>query len=270
MVEWSELERLIGLAQAEGAIGMTVLGPGDARWRHNGSRGFRAASTVKMPLLVTLYHSIEQGDMSLSDTVALSAADKTPGSGVLSHLHDELVVSIADLLYLMISISDNTATNLLLRRVGLARAQATLRELGMYGSTFVREMRGRAALPGEPENVATPDDYAMLMHAILAGEVASMQSCAAMRGLLEEQQNSRRIARFLPPNGERGVRWGSKTGSLHGAVNDVGFVSGPGGTLALAIFCEGFDDPHSAEAWIGQLSRAALRATGVVTQFVND
>jgi beta-lactamase class A len=81
--------------------------------------------------------------------------------------------------------------------------------------------------------------------------------------MLERQQNPRRIARFVPE--AEGVRWGSKTGGLKGVTNDVGFVSGPGGRLILAVFCEGMADLHQGEQCIGEIARAAMRATGVVT-----
>ena len=61
------------------------------------------------------------------------------------------------------------------------------------------------------------------------------------------------------------LRWGSKTGSISGVTNDVGFVSGPTGTLVVAVFCEGFPDQHEGEQVIGDITHAALRATGVAT-----
>ena len=61
------------------------------------------------------------------------------------------------------------------------------------------------------------------------------------------------------------MRWGSKTGGLKGVTNDVGFVTGPGGRLILSVFCEGMADLHVGEQSIGDIARAAMRATGVVT-----
>jgi len=86
---------------------------------------------------------------------------------------------------------------------------------------------------------------------------------AAMIAMLERQQNGRRIGRYVPET--PGVRWGSKTGGLKGVTNDVGFVTGPGGRLILAVFCEGMADLHVGERCIGDIARAAMRATGVAT-----
>jgi beta-lactamase class A len=138
----------------------------------------------------------------------------------------------------------------------------TMRELEMPNSVLAREMKGRPAIAGEGENWATPNDYANALLAILDGTAASADSCRAMLDLLTKQQNRRRIARYLP-EGE-GVRWGSKTGSVKGVTNDVGFVTTEAGTLVIAVFCEGFPDQHLGEQAIGEVARAAYSATGVV------
>ena len=259
--DWSELEATVRDAEELGVVGVSVAGPDGATWSHNGTRAFKAASTVKIPLMVEVLRGVERGEWTLADRQSVSASDKTQGSGVLLHLHDGIGVTLADLLYLTISISDNTATNLLIRLAGTPAVNATMRELGMHGSNLGREMKGRPAAPGETENLATPDDYLLVTQAILEQRAASASACDAMVALLEQQQNTRRIARFLPEDGS--VRWGSKTGSISGVTNDVGFVCGPGGTLVIAVFCEGFPDQHAGEQTIGEISRAALRATGV-------
>jgi beta-lactamase class A len=259
--DWTELNSVARQAEEHGVLGISLTGPDGARWSHNGARPFRAASTVKIPLMIEVMRGVDRGDWSLTDEHRVNAADKARGSGVLLHLHDGITVTLADLLYLTISISDNTATNLLIRLAGMEAVNATMRELGMRGSNLGREMKGRPAIAGETENMATPDDYALVTQAILEERAASPSACATMLGLLETQQNDRRIARYLPQNDR--LRWGSKTGSISGVTNDVGFVSGPAGDLVIAIFCDGFPDQHVAEQTIGEVSRAALRATGV-------
>jgi beta-lactamase class A len=115
---------------------------------------------------------------------------------------------------------------------------------------------------GETENWATPDDYTVVLQAILDHEAASAESCDAMVAMLEKQQNSRRIARYLPQSEE--IRWGTKTGSIAGVTNDAGFVITPKGRLIIAVFCEGMDDQHLGEQTIGDVSRAAFDATGIL------
>jgi beta-lactamase class A len=259
--DWHEVEEAVRRAEAYGTVGVALEGPGGRRWSQRGDRRFKAASVVKIPLMIEVYRRAEAGALGLDDAHVLADTDRAAGSGVLLHLHAGLAPSIEDLVYLTMSISDNTATNLLIRRVGMAAVNETMRSLGMTGLTLAREMRGRPAEPGEDENWATPDDYARVLRLLLDGHATGPAGTAAMVTMLERQQNGRRIGRYVPDT--PGVRWGSKTGGLKGVTNDVGFVTGPGGRLILAVFCEGMADLHVGEQCIGDIARAAMRATGV-------
>jgi beta-lactamase class A len=261
--DWSEVAQAVARAEAFGTVGVALVGPGGHEWSRQGERRFKAASVVKIPLMVEVYRRAEAGTLRLDEPHVLTDTDRADGSGVLLHLHAGLAPTIEDLVYLTMSISDNTATNLLIRRVGMAAVNATIRSLGMTASTLGREMKGRAAGPGEEENWATPADYARAVGLILDGQTAGPSGTTAMIRMLERQQNARRIGRYVPE--APGVRWGSKTGGLAGVANDVGFVVGPGGRLILSVFCEGMADLHVGEQCIGDIARAAMRATGVVT-----
>ncbi len=261
-IDWAELAHEVKRTESMGVVGVGVIAPSGERWSHNGGRRFGAASTVKIPLMIEVFRGIDRGERSLDDRLRLSDDDIAAGSGVLLHLHRGIEVTIADLLYLMISISDNSATNVLIRQVGMEAVNRTMTELGMTDSVLAREMKGRPALPEEGENWATPDDYAVVVKSILDGRAASAASCAAMLDLLAKQQNARRIARYLPESDD--VRWGSKTGSVKGVTNDVGFVQTPVGMLVIAVFCEGFPDQHLGEQAIGDIARAACNVTGLL------
>ena len=251
-----------GAERAGGTVGVAIIAPGGEAYTRQGERRFAAASTVKIPIMVEVYRRVERGELSLADPYTLQPQDKAPGSGVLLHLHDGMGLTLRDLVYLMISISDNTATNVLIDLVGMAAVNETMGALGMGNSRLARKMRGRPAGPDEPENWATPGDYAAIVAAILAGRAASAESCAAMVAMLEGQQNRRRIARHLPER--EGIRWGSKTGSIAGVTNDVGFIGAGGANLIVSAFCEGLPDQHAGEAAIGAIARAAMLATAIV------
>jgi beta-lactamase class A len=261
--DWSDVAQAVRRAEAFGTVGVALEGPDGQRWSHHGDRRFKAASVVKIPLMIEVYRRAEAGTLRLDEPHALTDADRATGSGVLLHLHAGLAPTIEDLVYLTMSISDNTATNLLIRRVGMAAVNQTIRALGMTASVLAREMKGRPAEPGEEENWATPEDYLRVVRLLLDGQAAGPAGTAAMVTMLERQQNGRRIGRYVPD--ASGVRWGSKTGGLKGVTNDVGFVTGPGGRLILAVFCEGMADLHVGEQCIGDIARGAMRATGVVT-----
>lgn len=264
MTDWTALAATIAAAEADCGtpggctLGVSVIAPDGSRFAHNGARRFVAASTVKIAIMLELFRRIDAGRDSLDQIHVLRADDRATGGGVVKELHAGLAFTVADLCYLMMAISDNTTTNILIDRVGMAETNAAMRALGMANSCLGRKMRGRPVAEGEQENWAVPDDYAALIAAILAGRAASAASCAAMVGQLEKQTNDRRIARHLP-RGETRPRWGSKTGSLPGVVNDVGFIVTPQGPLVLAIYCE-IADPLAGEAALGDVARAALAA----------
>ena len=267
MTDWTALTAAIATAEATGALlGVATIAPNGTSFAHNATRRFTAASTVKIPIMVELFRRIDQGRDSLDHIHVLRAEDQATGGGVVKELHPGITFTVADLCYLMMAISDNSTTNILIDRVGMAETNATMQSLGMTNSVLGRPMRGRPPLDGESENWAVPGEYAGLIAALFANTAASPAACAAMIGQLEKQTNDRRIARHLPRTNR--PRWGSKTGSLPGVTNDVGFIMTPHGPLILSIYVEIADpiageaiaDPIAGEAIIGDIARAALAA----------
>jgi beta-lactamase class A len=259
--EWDGLQRLIDEAEASGGtVGVAIVGSAGQEFRHNAERRFRAASTVKIPIMIQIFRRIDRGELALAQEYTVRAEDHSVGSGVLHDMHTGLVVTIHDLLYLMMSISDNTATNILIDLAGMEEVNAVMRELGMEQSELGRKMQGRPAEGTQAENWATAREYAQLVQKLLDGDVASAGSCTKMVAILEQQQNGRRIGRYLP---DEGVRWGSKTGSISGVTNDVGFVTSDAGTVVVSVFCENLADQHVGEQFIGDVARQAVAVCGI-------
>jgi beta-lactamase class A len=261
------------LARGPATAGITVRHiERDEQLSIDGDRPFPAASVFKVPVLVEAFRRMSQGEFSLTDRWELTDDDKSTGSGVLTRLMSGLRPSVRDLLTLMIIISDNTATDMLVRRLGGERITATMRDLG-YRQTIVasgcRELlrgilgdaspslapwemaRHLAANPPSPEsaayagteqnNISTADEMADLFARIHTGdgmEAIGIDAGArrTMREILLLQQLNERMPRFLPP----GVPVAHKTGSLSGpwAVrNDAGLIDlGDHGTVAMAVF----------------------------------
>jgi beta-lactamase class A len=263
---WKPVVAIIHEVERRGAVlGVALQAQDGKHFSHRGTRRFVAASTVKLPIMVEVYRQIGEGTLHLNDVFVLSEGNKATQrnlSGVLANLHSGLTLTTRDLVFLMVSISDATATNILIERLGMSRVNQCMREMGMYGSTLERIMLGRVSRAGEPENWATPDDYARLVHNIISGGAGSPDATLEMIFMLEKQQNRRRLGRHIP--NEPGVRWGSKTGGLAGVTNDVGFVMSPMGTVVLSVFCESQMDDYEAERSIGAIAIAACECTGVL------
>jgi beta-lactamase class A len=260
-IDWTGVTETIARAERDGCVvGLAAVTPSGERYSHNGERRFVAASTVKIAIMIELFRKIDLGQLALSQRHVLKPQDKSTGGGVILHLHDGIEFTLGDLVYLMMSISDNTATNVLIDYTGMDAVNAAMRSLGMANSVLGRKMRGRPVIAGEQENWAVPDEFAASIAALLENRAASTTSCTLMVALLEKQQNDRRIARHLAKQDR--PRWGSKTGTLPGAVNDVGFVMTPKGPVILSVYVENPPDPLAGEEIIGDVSRAVLTAVG--------
>jgi beta-lactamase class A len=246
--------------QGGGIVGLAIAWNGNVACERNARHRFRAASTVKIPIMAELFRQIDDGTLRLDDRRQLRDEDRTPGSGVLQHLHTGVELMLDDLCTLMISISDNTATNVLLDLVGMERVRATMRSLGMRDSELGRRMLGRRPEEHEGENWATPFDYATALAAIAGGTAATPASCERMLAMLERQDGSRRVTRHVPA----GVRWGSKPGTLPGVTNDIGFVLSPHGSLVVSVFCEDLPSEEEAERAIAEIARQAMIVTGIL------
>jgi beta-lactamase class A len=253
--QWDEVARVIGAAEKEGIdVGVAIIAPDGSGFSHRGDDVFRSASTIKIAIMIVLFRRIDDGELSLDEPYRLRAADKVPGSGVLQHLHDGLDLTLGDVVYLMMSISDNPATNILIDHLGFEAINATMRTLGLRQSILGRKMMGRPAQDSEQENLATPNEFARLMATILDGTAASARSCEQMIGLLRLQQNARRIGRFVP----QGRQWGSKTGSYDTVANDVGFVMMDDGPLVISAFTANLPDMVAGELVLSDLARKAI------------
>lgn len=254
-----EIESIISAAEARGArVGLCAILPDGTRVTHRNDEVFKSASTIKIAIMIQLFRRIDAGDYTLETPYTLKMEDKVPGSGVLQELHAGIELTLRDVLYLMMSISDNPATNILIEHAGMDAINATLRELGLSDSVLGRPMYGRPANADEQENLATPAEFARLIGAIMDGTAASAESCVAMLEMLKLQANSRRIGRFVPED----LEWGSKTGSYDTVVNDVGFVMTKDGPLVVSIFSEDVADVVTGEILISEIVRELLKVTG--------
>ena len=251
---WPEIERLAAEASGRGrrvAVAARRLADGTAR-SLNGDRPFPAASTIKVAVLAALHRAADAGELDLRERRAIDPADRVGGSGVLAWMSPRLAFPLDDLAYLMIAISDNTASNACIRAAGEDRVRETMAALGMANSRLERRFLGRLPTAGEGENTVAADDLVALLAAIGGDRAASPAACARMREALGRQHDLDMLARRLPA----GVSFAGKSGWLPGLAHDCGLLSGPGGVLAAAVLTEGFDDPYEAHELAGAVGAA--------------
>jgi beta-lactamase class A len=201
----------------------------------------RTASTIKVPILIEAYARVEEGRAHWDDPLLLREAGKVGGAGVLRELGEGLRLTLRDAVNLMILISDNTATNLVLDALSADAVNARMEALGLQSTRALRRVGGggdsRAA--EDPANkpfglgVSTPREMVTLLERLEAGEVVSPSAAREMIDLLKRQQYHDGIGRTL-----RGVPLATKPGALDHLRSDVGIVYSPRGRIAMAITCE--------------------------------
>lgn len=209
-------------------------------------RRVRTASTIKLPIASAVHEVVASGKARWEERLTITADSKISGSGVLSELTAGETVSLRDAVTLMIVVSDNTATNLILDRIGADEVNAHLDRLGLTATRSMRKIRGdgtqlKAATGWSragslPENQrfgigsSTPREMTRLLAALAAAEVVDAEASRELLAVLERQQYKDGIGRHTGD-----LRVASKSGSLDALRSDVGIVWTPLGRIALAI-----------------------------------
>lgn len=230
----------------------------------NADEVYPAASTIKVPLLVLALQGAQDGHLSLDGRVILQAEDQVPGAGVLHELQPGLPLSWRDLLTLMIIVSDNTATNLVIGHLGTGAVNAWLDDLGVGDTRLV----GRLQLPPGRQNEAqrrgernrtTARDQVTLLGQLVRGELLDAAHTALAVDILGRQQYRDLLGRGLPhaPDGTPRYALLSKSGELAGVHHDVGVLYTPR-PLVVALLSRGGEDlrEHPENRDLGRLSRA--------------
>ena len=217
-------------------------------WRED--EKVRTASTIKLPIMTAVFDAVEHGRAKWTETLTLTNDEKVSGSGVIREFSDGLKLPLRDLVHMMIVVSDNTATNLILDRFTTDTVNVYLEKLGLKQTRSLRKILGDGkdlkpqpsgwSKAGRlPENqkfgigVSTPREMVTILEMLERGEVVSPEASKEMIAILKRQQYRDGIARSL---GEMPVA--SKTGALDHLRSDVSIVYSPRGRIAMAITVE--------------------------------
>jgi beta-lactamase class A len=186
------------------------------------------ASTIKILVLAELFRQVDAGSMTLDAVSGMVSEDRRGGSGILKDLSTGLELPIRDYATLMIALSDNTATAVLVRLLGRERIVQSAREWGLEKTTFGFE--SRLDRTGDPRDYAasTPREIARLLELIASDSIVSPSACAQVRDILLTQQYHDQIGRYLPCSqyrrAEDPVVVRTKSGFMQGIRADAGIV----------------------------------------------
>ncbi|CAA9397182.1 MAG: hypothetical protein AVDCRST_MAG22-959 [uncultured Rubrobacteraceae bacterium] len=233
----------VSAAGLEGPLAGVVLGFGE-------DEAFPSASLIKVLVLVELLRQADSGSLSLAEEVLVGPEDLVEDSEMLEARRLPAPVSCRDLAGGMIAVSDNAATNLLVRRAGAGSVNALAGRLGLRRTALRREMMDFGARARGEENTTSASDMAALMREIWAGSTLTDGSRELALRFLSDQRLASKIRVPLPP----GARYAHKTGELEGVENDAGIALLPGRSFALAVLIEG--DVGRAAAPVSEALRA--------------
>lgn len=237
----------------------------------NGAQPFVSASTIKVPLLALLLKDGAEGRLDLDAPLPMTPENRVPGSGVLKSLGD-VTMSLWDYAVLMIIISDNSATDMIIDAVGIDRANAFFAQQGWNDTHLAGKLYfPKPILPDGTEDIATVSaaDLGDMMERMLAGTLVSPEVSRNMMQIMAAQQLGKvtpllpvkRYAdtrRPLPPVPEAGkVLVCSKTGSLTNKVaHDTAALILPDGTRAVLTVCTATSNNAKAEAIMARIGKA--------------
>lgn len=237
--------RLQTIASAvDGVVGYDILDLTSGEHLTHLERGtFPTASTIKLAIVYELFKQVEEKRIKTDETMVLDRSKAVGGSGVLVHMGTPSL-SILDYATLMVTLSDNTATNVLIDRLGMDAIGARLRGLGLTETKLRRHMMDMAAARRGDENVSTPAELAMLLQAI--------QKVDAAIELLKKPKESR-LRSGLPP----GIAVADKPGELEGVRVDAGIVFAKNRPYVFAVMMTFLKSEVEGERAMEELSRAA-------------
>jgi beta-lactamase class A len=218
----------------------------------NASESLPAASTIKIPVMVEVFKQMEAGTIDLNTIVHLENRDRDWGWGDMADAPSGTKRTVKQLLWLMITDSDNTATNELIRLVGRSHINQTMAELGLTHTKLGDYIRSQTETIRYALR-SSPHDMLRLLDAIARDRLVDEWSSREMLAILEGQTHNGLLPVPLP----EGTRIAHKTGSLHDTLNDVGIVYNDDEPYVIAVMTTQLPDLDLGRAFIHKISRIA-------------
>ena len=236
----------------------------------NQDEDFETASTIKTYILACLFDQIEQKKASLEGILTYEPQHMVSGSGLVHSMDIGMKLRVKDAATLMIIVSDNTATNMLIEYLGLDTINACIQKLGCTSTCLHRTLHFDSEGLGRL-GTSTPRDYASIFIRLAQGTLISPEADAAMIEILKKQHYNSMIVRDFPiyymdgedTGEEASIQVASKSGSMDECRNDGGIVFTPYGPYVIVMMHKNFSDPmyysdHPATRFGARVSRMML------------
>jgi len=257
-VLWQKLESSIGDVDhhLDGVLGVAILDLGSGRkllWHSD--EVFPQASSIKIAVLAELYRQAQAGKLKLTDLYTMQASDLVPDSDIMGGLTPGVTrVTLRDLATMMIAVSDNSATNVLIDRIGMDNVNALMDSLGLTHTRLRRKMMDLNAAGEGRENISTPGEMMTLLESLYRGKVLNREMTDDFFKMLSTHKESF-IPRDLPP----GLKIANKPGELEGVRNDSGVVFVENRPYVICVMTTYLQHERDGEQAITNISAEAYR-----------
>lgn len=212
---------------------------------------FPSASTIKLAIMSELLNRVNEGSMKLDDTIELTEAMKTGGDGILKELHYGHKFSLEEIMAMMIIVSDNMATNILIDLLGMDNVNAAIKRLGLKNTKLQRKMMDSQAAREGRENLITANDLAHILELIYYGQNVNKKYSDMMLNVLKRQQVRGRLDLYLPEE----VMIAHKTGDLDNLEHDAGIVYLKNNEYIICVLTNETSTNKDGREIIGKISR---------------
>src|SRR5260370_20910888 len=257
-VLWMKLEKsILDVDRSlDGVMGVAIVDlTDDRKYLLHANDVFPQASSIKICVLAELYRQAQQGKLRLTDLYTVNAADLVQYSDIMGGLTPGVTrITLRDLATMMVAVSDNSATNVLIDRVGMDKVIAMLDSLNLPHTRLRRKMMDLEAATHGRGNICTPREMMTLLEDIYQGKVLKQEMTADFFKLLSTNKSSW-IPRDLPAD----VKIANKSGALEGVRNDSGIVFVEGRPYVICVMTTFLRNERDGEQAISKTSLAAFR-----------
>ena len=248
--EWKkEIEKIISQVKGSVCINFYDLNKNNV-FSINGDKKVLSASMIKLLILAELMKKISENKFSLSDTIMIADSMKTGGDGVLKELNTEHHFTLKELATLMIVVSDNQATNILIDFLGMENINQLGKELRLKKTFLGRKMMDIEARKKGYDNYTCADDISLLLKLIYQEKLINKEASQLMLDILLRQQQGERLQRYLPSD----IKIAHKCGDLDNLENDGGIIWLGDRAYILVVLTNGMPNLQCKQT-IGKISK---------------
>ena len=255
---WQKLQATISEVDhnLDGVLGVALLDLSTGqKYLFHADEVLPTASSIKIAILAEFYRQVQQGKLKFTDLYTLQQADLVGGSGIAEALTPGVTrLTLRDVAALMISVSDNSATNVIIDRVGMESVNALLDSLGLTHTRLRRKMMDLKAAAEGRENVATPRELMTLLEDLYRGKVLNKQLTEDFFNLLSIHKES-----YIPQELPEDLRVANKPGELEGVRNDSGIVFAGNRPFVISVMTTYLRHERDGGEAIIRISTAAYR-----------